>query len=136
MRIHSRGPGRCGRCPEVIFVLRLEEELVLSGAGEGKSVLGCLGRNGGVSHHAFIPGSGSWGDRNAIYSRSLEGGAAQEMQSPELGRMSLRCCQCEINTEHGQDSGRQVSYAGGFEDHQYSCQNYYSVGYIKVVLLV
>lgn len=84
----------------------------------------------------FIPGSGSWGDRNAIYSRSLEGGAAQEMQSPELGRMSLRCCQCEINTERGQDSGRQVSYAGGFEDHQYSRQNYYSVGYITVVLLV
>lgn len=53
MRIHSRGPGHCGRCPEVIFALRLEEELVLSGVGEGKSVLRCLGRNVEVSHHAF-----------------------------------------------------------------------------------
>ena len=43
MRIHSRGPGRCGRCPEVIFALRLEEELVLSGAGEGRVSWGVWG---------------------------------------------------------------------------------------------
>ena len=50
--------------------------------------------------------------------------------------MSLRCCQCDTNTEQGQDPGRQVSYAGGLEGHQYGRQNYYSVSYITVVSLV
>lgn len=73
----------------------------MAGVGEGKSVLGCLGQNGRVSHHTFIPGSGSWGDRNASYSSSLEGGAAQEMWSPGWvwGAASVTPTQSKVRTQ-------------------------------------
>lgn len=93
----------------------------MAGVGEGKSVLGCMGRNGGVS---FLAQAARGTEMPVTQTGSSEGGAAQEMQSSELGRMSLRCCQCDTSTERGQDSGRHVSFAEGLEDHQYGRHNY------------
>lgn len=95
----------------MILELRLEKELGLNGWSRGGKE--CPGVYG-AEWWGLIPGPGSQRDGNASYQTgSSEGGAAREMQSSELGRMSLRCCQCDTSTERGQDSGRQVSFAEG-----------------------
>lgn len=105
----------------MIFELRLEEELGLNGWSRGGEE--CPGVYG-AEWWSLIPGPGSQGDGNAVtQTGSSERGAAQEMQSSELGRMSLSCCQCDSRTERGQDSGDRSPLRKGWRVIRCSRQN-------------